>query len=196
MAAPMPTHPAPPPAGQGGAPYRKPGTVLTAQVLMWVQFSLVLAWVAIVALTALALLGLLSGLGAELEDVAWIIVTVAAVIAALVVALTVLLGVLAAKLGKGRHWAQVTTIVLMILFILVSASGLLSQTQRSDATIEIAFHSDLYTVVAGLAIPAVTLVCLFTGSANQWFRQGGPVAARPVSTQEQPPRPPAPYSPY
>lgn len=172
--------------------YRKPGTVTTAQVMLWLQFSFLLCCGAGGGLAALfwssALdfedLSLTQDFSEGIEDLAALVtVVIAATIAAVV-----LLGVLAVKIGAGRRWAQVTTIATMLLAFVVGFIGLYTSFQASEQVGEPVDGSRLIGTLVGLAMPLVTLLCLFTGSANQWFRQRG---REPLRVPQ-----PLPFQPY
>jgi formate-dependent nitrite reductase membrane component NrfD len=94
------------------------------------------------------------------------------VIAATIV-VVILFGILAVKIGAGRRWAQVTTIVVMLLAFVSGFIGIYTGFEASSQTGAPADGSRLIMTLLSLAMPLVTLLCLFTGSANQWFRQKG-----------------------
>lgn len=184
---PVPPNPLPP-----DVLLRKPGTVTTAQVMLWLQFSFliccgtggtlgVLFWSRALNLEAF---GFREDFTAGLENLAALVT----VVFAAVVALVVLLGVLAAKIGAGRRWAQVTTILLMLAAFVSGFLAFYTGFEgREGAPVD---GSRLVWALVSLALPLVTLLCLFTGSANQWFRQGG---RDPFRTQ---PPGPVPFPPY
>jgi hypothetical protein len=111
------------------------------------------------------------------------------VVIAATIALVILFGVLALKIGAGRRWAQVTTIVVMLLAFVSGFIGIYTGFEASNEAGAPADASRLIWTLVSLAFPLVTLLCLFTGSANQWFRQKG---REPL--KHLPPR--APFQPY
>jgi hypothetical protein len=168
--------------------HRKPGTVTAAQVMLWLQFSFLVCCGAGGGLAALFWSSALDFSDFEFgrdfsEGVGDLAAVVTAVIAATVV-VVVLLGVLAVKIGAGRRWAQVTAIAVMLLAFVVGFFGLYTGFEASDDAGAPVDGARLVGTLLGLAMPLVTLLCLFTGSANQWFRQRGRDPLTP------PPRPP------
>ncbi|MCD0444514.1 hypothetical protein LO763_12875 [Glycomyces sp. A-F 0318] len=172
--------------------HRKPGTVTTAQVMLWLQFSFLICCGAGGGLTALFWSSALDFSDFEFgRDFSQGVGDLAAVVTAVIgatVAVVILFGVLAVKIGAGRRWAQVTTIVVMLLAFVVGFFGLYTGFQASGQAGAPVDGSRLIGTLAGLAMPLVTLLCLFTGSANQWFRQQGRDPLRPP--------PPPSYTPY
>ncbi|MCC3762091.1 hypothetical protein K3N28_03270 [Glycomyces sp. TRM65418] len=156
---------------------RKPGTVVCAQVMLWLQFSFLICCGAGGGLTALfwsqALgfddFGFTRDFSEGVEDLAAVVV----VVIGATMALVILFGVLAVKIGAGRRWAQVVTIAVMLLAFVVGFLGLYTGFQASEQVGEPVDGSRLIGTLVGLAMPLVTMLCLFTGSANQWFRQRG-----------------------
>jgi hypothetical protein len=172
---------------------RKPGSVTTAQVMLWLQFSFMICCGAGGGLTALFWSQALDFSDFQFaEDFSEGIEDLAAVVTAVIaatIAAVVLLGVLAVKIGAGRRWAQIVTIAAMLLAFVVGFFGLYTGFQASEQVGEPVDGSRLIGTLAGLAMPLVTLICLFTGSANQWFRQRG-------RDQLRPPPMPLPFQPY
>jgi hypothetical protein len=172
---------------------RKPGSVTCAQVMLWLQFSFMICCGAGGGMTALFWSSMLDFEDFEftkdfsegIEDLA----AVVTVVIAATIAVVILLGVLAVKIGAGRRWAQVTTIAVMLLAFVVGFFGLYTGFQASEQVGEPVDGSRLIGTLVGLAMPLVTLICLFTGSANQWFRQRGRDPLRP-------PPMPLPFQPY
>lgn len=172
--------------------HRKPGTVTCAQVMLWLQFSFLICCGAGGGLTALFWSQALDfsdfrfteDFSEGVEDLA----AVVTVVIAATIAVVILLGVLAVKIGAGRRWAQVVTIAVMLLTFVVGFLGLYTGFQASEQVGEPVDGSRLVGTLVGLAMPLVTLLCLFTGSANQWFRQRGPDPLRPPQ--------PLPFQPY
>ncbi|MEU6861368.1 hypothetical protein AB0B28_21145 [Glycomyces sp. NPDC046736] len=172
--------------------YRKPGTVTAAQVMLWLQFSFLICcgtgtglaglfWSSLVDFEDF---GFADDFSEGVEDLASLVVVVIVV----VVALVILLGILAAKIGAGRRWAQVMTILVMLAAFVIGFLGLYAGFETQEgAPVD---GSRLLGTLAGLSMPLVTLICLFTGSANQWFRQKGrePLKALPPQLP--------PYAPY
>ena len=177
--------------------HRKPGTVTTAQVMLWLQFSFLICCGTGGGLTALFWSEALDfsdfefsqDLSEGIEDLAAVVTLVIAA----TIAGVILLGVLAAKIGAGRRWAQVTTILVMLASVVVGFFGLYTGFEASEQVGASVDGSRLLWTLLGLAMPLVTLLCLFTGSANQWFRQKG---RDPLRMQPPPPQGLAPYSPY
>lgn len=169
---------------------RKPGTVTTAQVMLWLQFSFLICCGAGGGLAALFWSSALDfsdfEFGRDFSQGVGDLAAVVTVVVAATIAAVVLLGVLAVKIGAGRRWAQVTTIAVMLLAFVVGFFGLYTGFQAGEQAGAPVDGSRLIGTLAGLAMPLVTLLCLFTGSANQWFRQKG----------RDPLRPPPPYAPY
>jgi len=173
--------------------HRKPGTVTAAQVMLWLQFSFLICCGAGGGLMALfwssALdfddFGFAQDFSEGVEDLAAVVtVVIAATIGAVV-----LFGILAVKIGAGRRWAQVATIVVMLLAFVFGFVGIYTGFEASAQAGAPADGSRLIWTLLSLTMPLVTLLCLFTGSANQWFRQKG---REPLRTL--PPR--APFQPY
>lgn len=169
--------------------HHKPGTVTTAQVMLWLQFSFLICCGAGGGLTALFWSPALDFSDFELtqdfsegiEDLAAVVtVVIAATIAAVI-----LFGVLAVKIGAGRRWAQVLTIAVMLVVFVGGFFGLYTGFEASGETGAPVDGTRLVWTLVGLAMPLVTLLCLFTGSANQWFRQKGREPLRML-----PPQPP------
>lgn len=156
---------------------RKPGTVTTAQVMLWLQFSFLICCGAGGGLTALFWSDALDFSDLEFEqDLSQGFENLAAlvtVVIAATIALVVLFGILAVKIGAGRRWAQVTTIAVMLLAFVFGFIGIYTGFEASGQAGEPADGSRLIWTLLSLAMPLVTLLCLFTGSANQWFRQKG-----------------------
>lgn len=155
---------------------RKPGTVTAAQTLMWIQFSFLVCcgtggtFVALFSAGILDRIDLDEGFAEDAENLAVLIAAVIAVMAAS----AVLFGVLAAKLGAGRRWAQITTIAVMLVVIVFGFAGMATDFKLEERTGAPVEGSDFVAALLSLALPMVTLICLSTGSANQWFRQRGP----------------------
>ena len=165
------------PPSTAGPPilYRKPGTVTAAQTFMWLQFSLLLCCGTGGVFAALFSAGFIDEIGVRddfLEAVENLAVLIVAVIVA-VVAVAILFGVLAAKLGSGRRWAQIATILVMLGVIVFGFIGLYTQFQVEEYAGAPVDNSDMVGTLLALAMPIATMICLCTGSANQWFRQGG-----------------------
>lgn len=155
--------------------HRKPGTVTAAQTLMWIQFSFLLCCGFGTTFATLFLTGVVEDLGFRedpLEGVENLMVLAAAVVAG-VAAAAILFGVLAAKIGAGRRSAQVMTIVLMLGIIVFGFVGLYTRFEVEDYAGTPVDGSEAVGTLLALVLPILTLVCLCTGSANQWFRQGG-----------------------
>jgi hypothetical protein len=175
----------------------KPGTVTTAQVMLWLQFSFLICCGAGGGLTALFWSEALNFSDFEFEEdlskgFGDLALVVTLVIAATIV-VVILFGVLAVKIGAGRRWAQVTTIVVMLLAFVSGFIGIYTGFEASSQAGAPADGSRLIWTLLSLALPLVTLICLFTGSANQWFRQKGrdPLKGLPPQSPL-----PAPYRPY
>jgi hypothetical protein len=155
---------------------RKPGTVTAAQVMLWLQFSFLIC-----CGTGTGLVGLFwtsvdfSDFAFEqdftegVEDLAALVT----VVIVATIAVVVLYGILAVKIGAGRRWAQVVTILIMLASIVVGFFGLYTGFRAEDEAGAAVDGSRLIWTLLGLSMPLVTLLCLFTGSANQWFRQRG-----------------------
>ncbi|MBO3731277.1 hypothetical protein [Glycomyces niveus] len=157
--------------------HRKPGTVTTAQVMLWLQFSFLICCGAGGGLTALFWSDALNFSDFKFEEdlskgFGDLALVVTLVIAATIV-VVILFGILAVKIGAGRRWAQVTTIVVMLLAFVSGFIGIYTGFEASSQTGAPADGSRLIMTLLSLAMPLVTLLCLFTGSANQWFRQKG-----------------------
>jgi len=172
---------------------RKPGTVTCAQVMLWLQFSFLICCGAGGGLTALFWSSALDFSDFEFtqdfsEGVEDLAAVVTVVIAATVFAV-ILIGVLAVKIGAGRRWAQIATILIMLGAFVIGFFGLYTGFKVDGQAGAPVDGSRLVWTLVGLAMPLVTLLCLFTGSANQWFRQKG---REPLRTQA----PPLPFSPY
>jgi hypothetical protein len=173
--------------------HRKPGTVTAAQVMLWLQFSFLICCGAGGGLTALfwssALdfddFGFSQDFSKGVEDLAAVVTVVIAV----TIGAVVLFGILAIKIGAGRRWAQVATIVIMLLAFVFGFVGIYTGFEASAQAGAPADGSRLIWTLLSLTMPLVTLLCLFTGSANQWFRQKGRDPLRTL-----PPR--APFQPY
>jgi lysylphosphatidylglycerol synthetase-like protein (DUF2156 family) len=166
---------APPPNGGPAPLHRKPGTVTAAQTLMWIQFSFLLCCGFGTTFATLFWTGAVENLGFRedpLEGAENLVVLVAAVAAAVAAAAT-LFGVLAAKIGSGSRSAQVMTIVLMLGITVFGFVGLYTRFEVEDYAGAPVDGSEAAGTLLALALPICTLVCLCTGSANQWFRQGG-----------------------
>lgn len=172
--------------------YRKPGTVTAAQTLMWIQFSFLICCGFGTTFATLFLTGIVSELvldGSLLEGTENLLVLTVAVLVG-VAAAAVLFGVLAAKLGAGRRSAQIMTIVVMLGTIVFGFLGLYTQFEVEEYAGSPVDGSGMVGTLLALALPVVTLLCLCTGSANQWFRQGGRDAwprPRPVYPPMAPP---------
>jgi lysylphosphatidylglycerol synthetase-like protein (DUF2156 family) len=180
----------PPTAAGPEVLHRKPGTVTAAQTLMWIQFSFLLCCGVGATFTALIATGFIAELGLDgglLESAENLLVLTVSVFAG-VVAVAILLGVLAAKLGAGSRTAQITTIVVMLGTIVFGFLGLYTQFQVEETAGSPVDGSEAVGTVLALAVPIATLLCLCTGSANQWFRQGG----RDAWPRPRPVYPPAP----
>ncbi|WP_026922565.1 hypothetical protein [Glycomyces arizonensis] len=165
----------PPPNDSLEVLYRKPGTITAAQVLMWIQFSFLVCCGFGGTFAVLFMTGIVNELGIDedvLEGAENLVVLTAAVFAG-VVAAAILFGVLAAKLGAGRRSAQVMTVVVMLGIIVFGFVGLYTQFEVEDYAGTPVDGSEVVGTLLALALPIVTLLCLCTGSANQWFRQGG-----------------------
>jgi hypothetical protein len=175
----------------------KPGTVTTAQVMLWLQFSFLICCGAGGGLTALFWSEALNFSDFEFEEdlskgFGDLALVVTLVIAATIV-VVILFGVLAVKIGAGRRWAQVTTIVVMLLAFVSGFIGIYTGFEASSQAGAPADGSRLIWTLLSLAMPLVTLICLFTGSANQWFRQKGRDPLRGLPPQSPPA---AQYRPY
>lgn len=176
---------------------RKPGTVTAAQVMLWLQFSFLVCCGAGGGLTALFWSEALDfsdfefeeDLSQGFEDLA----AVVTVVIALTIALVILIGILAVKIGAGRRWAQVTTILVMLLAFVFGFIGIYTGFETGSQAGAPADGSRLIWTLLSLAMPLVTLICLFTGSANQWFRQKGRDPLRGLPPQSPPA---APYRSY
>lgn len=156
--------------------HRKPGTVTAAQVMMWLQFSFLIccgAGTGTIGLFWTSVdfddFGFEEDLSEGFEDLAALLVVVIAV----TIMIVILYGILAVKIGAGRRWAQVTTILLMLGSIVTGFYGLYAGFRVGDMEASVVDGSRLVWTLLGLSMPIVTLLCLFTGSANQWFRQKG-----------------------
>jgi hypothetical protein len=177
--------------------HRKPGTVTAAQVMLWLQFSFLICCGAGGGLTALFWSEALNFSDFEFEqDVSEGFEDLAAVVTIVIaatIALVILFGILAVKIGAGRRWAQVATIVIMLLAFVFGFIGIYTGFEASSQAGAPADGSRLIWTLLSLAMPLVTLICLFTGSANQWFRQKGRDPLRGLPPQSPPA---APYRPY
>lgn len=155
--------------------HRKPGTVTAAQTLMWIQFSFLVCCGtggAFLALSSAGVFGEL-GFGEDFVEAMENLMVLTISVFAAVAAAAVLLGVLAAKLGAGRRWAQITTVVVMLGTIVFGFIGLYAQFETPERAGTSVDGSSVVGTLLTLALPIVTLLCVCTGSANQWFRQGG-----------------------
>lgn len=157
-----------PPVSPGPEPlYDKPGSIDLAQAMMWVQFA------------TLSCLGVVLGValwqGFGLVRLEWVFSDIdlgdfkavlfpAALVTGALLLVALVYGVLTWGLGAGRRWAQVATFVLMPVVI---ASGVLGTASVSNSAWGLA------TSVFWIPFPAVTVVTLASGTANQWFRQRG-----------------------
>ncbi len=181
-----------PPNGLPEPLYRKPGTVTAAQTLMWIQFSFLVCCGFGTTFVTLFMTGIVDELGFDedlLEGAENLVVLTAAVVVG-VAAAAILFGVLAAKLGAGNRSAQVMTIVVMLGVIVFGFVGLYTRFEVEDYAGTPVDGSEVAGTLLALMLPIVTLVCLCTGSANQWFRQGG----RDAWPRHRPTYPPvAPY---
>ncbi|GAB3649955.1 hypothetical protein [Glycomyces tarimensis] len=151
--------------------YRKPGTVTAAQTLMWIQFSFLLCCGGNGTITALFWADIIDelGIGGEARGLLGFLVWAAAGF----VATAVLYGILAAKLGAGRRWTQAATVVAMlaaVVFCFVGMATGFGLDNRTGGPVE---GSSFVVALLATAMPMATLICLCTGSANQWFRQRG-----------------------
>jgi hypothetical protein len=169
--------------------HRKPGTVTAAQVMMWLQFSFLICCGAGTGLVSVfwtsvdfSDFAFDQDLTEGIEDLAALVVVV--VVATILV--VILYGVLAVKIGAGRRWAQVLTILIMLASIVTGFLGLYTGFQAGDEAGAAVDGSRLIWTLLGLSFPLVTLLCLFTGSANQWFRQKGrdPLRGLPPQTPQ------------
>ncbi|THV28300.1 hypothetical protein [Glycomyces paridis] len=184
----------PPSFGSPQAPdllLRKPGTVTCAQVMLWLQFSFLICCGAGTGLTALFWSPVVDvedfEFGRDFSEGVEDFAAVVTVVIAATIAAVILFGVLAVKIGAGRRWAQVTTIAVMLLVFVFGFLGLYTGfEEQTGAPVD---GSRLVGTLAGLSMPLVTLLCLFTGSANQWFRQRGREPLRALG-------PMPPYAPY
>jgi hypothetical protein len=184
----MTTPPAPPPGPPhgSGAPIllTKPGTITAAQVMLWLQFSTVVCCGAGAGLSTILSAELsrqirsgLNEFGLDAANDALSVVLLAATVA--LVLLSILIGVVAAKIGAGLRSAQVVAILLMLAFLLPGCVGVYGLTAGADtSTGAVSTPAGLFALL-WLAMPAVTILCLVTGSANQWFRQRGWDPVRP-----------------
>jgi hypothetical protein len=170
---------------------RKPGTVTAAQVMLWLQFSFMIC-----CGTGGGLMALFWSSAVDFEDFAFTedlsegmedLASLVGVVVVAVILLVILIGILAVKIGAGRRWAQIVTILIMLAAFVFGFLGLYAGFESQEGSqID---GSRLLGTLAGLSFPLVTLLCLFTGSANQWFRQRGREPLRSL-----PPQPP--YVPY
>lgn len=172
---------------------RKPGTVTAAQVMLWLQFSFLICCGTGGGLAALFWSQAVDlddfGFGSDFTAGVGDLAALVTVVIAVVIASVILLGVLAVKIGAGRRWAQIATIAIMLAAFVFGFLGLYTGFEgREGAPVD---GSRLIGTLTGLAMPLVTLICLFTGSANQWFRQRG---RDPLRTQPPPGMPQ--YPPY
>ncbi|GAA2284853.1 hypothetical protein GCM10009853_044520 [Glycomyces scopariae] len=166
--------------------HRKPGTVTTAQVMLWLQFSFLICCGAGTGLIGVFWTSVDFGDFAFDTDLTDVIEDLAALVILVVVAtilVVILYGVLAVKIGAGRRWAQVVTILVMLATIVVGFLGLYTGFKTDDEAGAAVDGSRLIWTLLGLSMPLVTLLCLFTGSANQWFRQKGREPLRDVPPQ-------------
>ncbi|THV39508.1 hypothetical protein [Glycomyces buryatensis] len=170
---------------------RKPGTVTTAQVLMWLQFALTVCTGTVVGFVGLIVFGILPRLGSHGLDPMFS--QVIAPIVTVIIVVAILYAVLANKLGAGRRWAQITTAVLMLLSIVGGAVSFNFGFKLGDSSGVPLETSGVFGSMPWLVMPVITLVCLCTGSANQWFRQGG---LDPLRQGPPPTGPGQQYSPY
>ncbi|SDD19325.1 hypothetical protein [Glycomyces harbinensis] len=169
--------------------HHKPGTVTAAQVMLWLQFSFLICCGTGGGLTALFWSSAVDFSDFEFtEDFSQGVEDLAAVVTVVIaatIATVILFGILAVKIGAGRRWAQVTTIAVMLLAFVVGFLGLYTGFEASGEAGAPVDGTRLLWTLLGLAMPLVTLLCLFTGSANQWFRQKGRDPLRTL-----PPQPP------
>ncbi|MQM24375.1 hypothetical protein [Glycomyces albidus] len=155
---------------------RKPGTVTAAQVMLWLQFSFLICCGAGTGLVGLFWTSVDFSDFAFDQDLTGGIEDLAALVTVVIVAtiaVVVLYGILAVKIGAGRRWAQVVTILIMLASIVIGFFGLYAGFRTEDEAGAAVDGSRLIWTLLGLSMPLVTLLCLFTGSANQWFRQRG-----------------------
>lgn len=156
--------------------HRKPGTVTAAQVMLWLQFSFLICCGAGTGLVGLFWTSVDFSDFAFEQDLTEGIEDLAALVTVVIVAtiaVVVLYGILAVKIGAGRRWAQVVTILIMLASIVIGFFGLYAGFRTEDEAGAAVDGSRLIWTLLGLSMPLVTLLCLFTGSANQWFRQRG-----------------------
>ncbi|MEU6860572.1 hypothetical protein AB0B28_17080 [Glycomyces sp. NPDC046736] len=152
-------HTAPPPGP------RKPGAVLTAQIMLWIQFGaivvfLVLSCSFVAVLPSEASDFLASGPSASNESF-----YVALALLGVFLLMAVLFAVIAAKIGSRRRWARVFALVLLPIFAAVHLlfSLLVAGSQPPGAAF------GLLTLFAfALAPVVVAFICLLTAAAKQW----------------------------
>jgi len=173
--------------------HRKPGTVTAAQVMLWLQFSFLICCGAGGGLTALFWSDALNFSDLEFEqDLSQGFENLAAVVTIVIaatIALVILFGILAVKIGAGRRWAQITTIAVMLLAFVSGFIGIYTGFEASNDVGAPADGTRLIWTLLSLAMPLVTLICLFTGSANQWFRQRGRDPLKGLPPQSPPAMP-------
>jgi hypothetical protein len=176
--------------------HRKPGTVTAAQVMLWLQFSFLICCGAGTGMVGLFWTSVDfedfsfdEDFAGGLEDLAALFVLVIAV----TIAVVIFYGILAVKVGAGRRWAQIAAVVLMLASIVFGFYALYAGFRIGDVEGSVVDGSRVIWTVLGLSFPIVTLLCLVTGSANQWFRQKGRDPLKGLPPQSPPA---AVYRPY
>ncbi|RRS01984.1 hypothetical protein [Glycomyces terrestris] len=156
--------------------HRKPGTVTAAQVMLWLQFSFLICCGAGTGIIGVFWTSVDFGeftFDQDLTDVFEDLAALVVMVVAVTILVVILYGILAVKIGAGRRWAQIVTILLMLASVVVGFIGMYTGFRADDDAGAAVDGSRLVWTLLGLSMPLVTLLCLFTGSANQWFRQRG-----------------------
>jgi hypothetical protein len=136
-----------------------PGTVIAAQVLMWLHF--IAAPCVLAAMAAAALLRLAdveSGPVASSEAAAMLFAGLGVLL--IPAAVLTFVGILAVKLLRGRRWARTATLVFTGAWIALGLVALISSADTPGA-----FIQPLLTI----GFEGSIALCLCTPSAKSWF---------------------------
>lgn len=125
----------------------KPGTVTTAQVFLWIG-------VAASALAVCLIGGALGSAGAGAPAAAQLALTITIIV---IVPFAVLSGILAVKLGAGRNWARITTVVLYSISLALTVVTVLTGLRE--------FGID---ALISMTISLVVVLCLTGPAAKRW----------------------------